>query len=199
LIKVSRRSRYSRHSRRSSTSTSSESSRSSSSRSSRSSQSSRPLGRAGLSTDSRPGAPRRGRVRSSAAVDARHGVGPTARAALLAVRVDGDAPPLGRGRRASGPRAARGPRRGAGGARVGRCKIRLGRRRGVRGGSHALGESRGVVGRRPRRRGGRGGWSCKLAYLHCQLLYIHINKFVALMCERVWCGCVLHHECAQLN
>jgi hypothetical protein len=39
----------------------------------------------------------------------------------------------------------------------------------VRGGSHALGESRGVVGRRPRRRGGRGGWSCKLAYLHCQL------------------------------
>jgi hypothetical protein len=98
--------RQSRHSRRSSTSTSSESSRSSSSRSSRSSQSSGPLGRAGLSTDSRPGAPRRGRVRSSAAVDARHGVGPTARAALLAVRVDGDAPPLGRGRRASGPRAA---------------------------------------------------------------------------------------------
>ena len=58
-----------------------------------------------------------------------------------------------------------GARRGAGGARVGRRDVGLGRRRGVRGGSRALGESRGVVGRRPRRRVGRGdGWVCELVY-----------------------------------
>ena len=69
----------------------------------------------------------------------------------------------------------------AGGARVGR--------RGVWGGSHALGESRGVVGRRPRRRGGRGRWSCKLAYFHCQLLYygIVVVQFVLQYCMgHVW-------------